>query len=300
VKFTHSKMDYNMGWLVQAEAPPGALFRAFKEVVVSGSAKPQDISFYFVHWFVDLAGAEPYPLEGCEKFVLKFPVKVLRQFLESFSIVAQLSWGSSETEVFEEYVKWRWSSHEPDLGSVPQGKGSIAQMRLVVMAQGDSKEIIDAFGRLSPSDKDVLSEEMAVTGLKGQNYRCELRRSDAPSMGPAILIYYAPALMNKASKQKAAPVAMKVLAEVFRQTRRQWPLTKEGAEDFVIVRIDTLKEQDINSLLLPDPAHMWLIQKTSHHDGIVKQIPITSLNTVDWPTHAVLQFTVDAATRRGA
>jgi len=93
---------------------------------------------------------------------------------------------------------------------------------------------------------------------------------------------------------------MKVLAEVFRQTRRQWPLTKEGAEDFVIVRIDTLKEQDINSLLLPDPAHMWLIQKTSHHDGIVKQIPITSLNTVDWPTHAVLQFTVDAATRRGA
>merc|ERR1712107_21543 len=82
--------------------------------VVSGSAKPQDISFYFVHWFVDLAGAEPYPLEGCEKFVLKFPVKVLRQFLESFSIVAQLSWGSSETEVFEEYVKWRWSSHEPE------------------------------------------------------------------------------------------------------------------------------------------------------------------------------------------
>ena len=33
-----------------------------------------DVAFYFVHWFADLAGAEASPLTGCEKFVLKFPL----------------------------------------------------------------------------------------------------------------------------------------------------------------------------------------------------------------------------------
>merc|ERR1719436_856017 len=40
VKFTQSQMEYNMGWLVQAEAPAGALFKKFKEIVSGGHAKP--------------------------------------------------------------------------------------------------------------------------------------------------------------------------------------------------------------------------------------------------------------------
>ncbi|CAK0852907.1 unnamed protein product [Prorocentrum cordatum] len=57
-------MEYNMGWLVQAEAPPGALLRKFKQVVSAGQAKPEDVAFYFTHWFTDLAGAEPHPQDG--------------------------------------------------------------------------------------------------------------------------------------------------------------------------------------------------------------------------------------------
>ena len=34
IRFTHCKLDYNMGWLVQAEAHPGALFRAFRKVIL--------------------------------------------------------------------------------------------------------------------------------------------------------------------------------------------------------------------------------------------------------------------------
>ena len=34
------------------------------------------MAFYFVHWFADLAGAEASPLTGCEKFVLKFPLRL--------------------------------------------------------------------------------------------------------------------------------------------------------------------------------------------------------------------------------
>merc|ERR1740121_1729580 len=53
LKFTQANMEYNMGWLVQAEAPPGALFRKFKSMIMSGSASPCDIAFYFTHWLTD-------------------------------------------------------------------------------------------------------------------------------------------------------------------------------------------------------------------------------------------------------
>ena len=33
VRFTQAKLQFNHGWLVQAEAPPGALFSKFKEYV---------------------------------------------------------------------------------------------------------------------------------------------------------------------------------------------------------------------------------------------------------------------------
>merc|ERR1719506_2673733 len=101
-------MEYNQGWLVQAEAPPGALFRQFKQLLTTGGFEASDVSFYFVHWLTDLAGAEPYPLEGSEKFVLYFPHAVLRSFLRSFPVVQELA-HSSETEVFENYLCMRWS-----------------------------------------------------------------------------------------------------------------------------------------------------------------------------------------------
>lgn len=42
--------------------------------------------------------------EGCEKFVLKFPQKVLSSFLTSFSIVQHLS-TKTETEVYEDVCR---------------------------------------------------------------------------------------------------------------------------------------------------------------------------------------------------
>ena len=73
VRFTQSKMGFNHGWLVQAEAPPGALFGKFKAAIATDGVAASDVAFYFVHWLTDLAGAVPSPLEGSEKFVLKFP-----------------------------------------------------------------------------------------------------------------------------------------------------------------------------------------------------------------------------------
>ena len=63
---------------LQAEAPPHALFSKFKEVIARDGASTQDVAFYFVHWLTDLAGAEPVPLHGSEKFVCKVLLAVTR------------------------------------------------------------------------------------------------------------------------------------------------------------------------------------------------------------------------------
>eukprot|EP00966_Prymnesium_polylepis_P226314 5235271-Prymnesium_polylepis.1 len=46
VRFTQADLSFNHGWLVQAEAPPGALFAQFKRMLSSGAARAQDIAFY--------------------------------------------------------------------------------------------------------------------------------------------------------------------------------------------------------------------------------------------------------------
>ena len=57
VQFTQADLGFNHGWLVQAEAPPGALFSSMKALLDTGGLQSSDIAFYFVHWITDLAGA---------------------------------------------------------------------------------------------------------------------------------------------------------------------------------------------------------------------------------------------------
>ena len=64
VRFTQAELSFNHGWLVQAEAPPGALLTKFKQLLEGGGMSAADVAFYFVHWLTDLAGAEGTPLAG--------------------------------------------------------------------------------------------------------------------------------------------------------------------------------------------------------------------------------------------
>ena len=69
VRFTQAELSFNHGWLVQAEAPPGALLTKFKQLLEGGGMSAADVAFYFVHWLTDLAGAEGTPLAGEYSFV---------------------------------------------------------------------------------------------------------------------------------------------------------------------------------------------------------------------------------------
>lgn len=285
--FTQLKMEYNMGWLVQAEAPPGALFKKFKKCVVEGSAPAHDVALYFCHWLTDLAGAEPYPQDGCEKFVLKFPRKVLSSFLDSFTTVSQLA-TKSETQVFEDYLMWRWERMSPRLGAAPWGPGSIAKMRLVVMAQGDNKAILRAWRHLAKDDADILSSELAMTGSKGQLFRSEMEGTSPPK-GPAILVYYAPALMQHAGATNPKG-ALRILSEVFRQARTFWPATAAGADETVTVRIDALKELEVHAIMQLTAGDVWVLVKTTSKDAEVRKINLGSENPPVAGEAVVLNF----------
>lgn len=274
IRFTQCKMEYNMGWLVQAEAPPGALFTKFKEFVLCGGAEACDLAFYFCHWLTDLAGAEPYPQEGCEKFVLKFPSKVLGSFINSFKIVGELS-SKSETQVLEDYLVWRWKDHSPSLGEVPKGHGSMAALRLVVMAQGNSPAVLRALHLLAPEDSEVLNRELALSGCKDQLFSCEEPPEGSVSMGPAILVYYAPALMQKAGRSDPS-AALRILAELFRQARQFWPLAPSSAGSTVTVRIDVLKELEVKMITAHSAGEVWALEKTSSRDAEVKRTALGS------------------------
>uniref|UniRef100_A0A7S2LSF5 Uncharacterized protein n=1 Tax=Zooxanthella nutricula TaxID=1333877 RepID=A0A7S2LSF5_9DINO len=288
LRFTHCKMDYNMGWLVQGEAPPGALFKSFRKVIKDGKAPAWDVAFYFVHWFCDLAAAEPSPLQGCEKFVLKFPHWVIAQFIDSFSVVRELANWKTETQVLEQYLVKRWNDCPmplPMAGALPTGKGSIAMMRVMLMAQGATPQVMAAWGQQNPEDFNTIAEEMALTGLKDQVYEQE----PMPAQGPAILVYYCPAFVQRAG-QSHPDSTLQILAQVFRKTREIWPLTSLAADSHVVVRIDALKELDAPAILRPEPGFAWIMTKTSSKEAMVQMVPVSELQKKDIETNKVLSF----------
>lgn len=234
VSFTQGKMGFNNGWLVQAEAPPKALFSTFKKLITSGGATDEDVSFYFVHWLTDLAGAVPTPLCGSEQFVLKFPDYVLAAFLRSFSYVWSLA-KRSETEVMEDYLISSWVDGRVDY-PVPKTEDAIAMMRLFLQAQRFGKAAVRAFQNLDERDKAVLTAELNKTGIVDQAYSTDFSaRSGGVASStwsgqqvPALLIYYGPALLqNNISLDENQ--SLKALAEVYRAARLIWPLEADPA-----------------------------------------------------------------------
>jgi hypothetical protein len=282
VAFTQCQLQFNQGWFVQAEAPPGAIFTKFRELLIrdhQSQVKPRDIALYFVHWLTDLAGAEPTPLGGCEKFVIKFPLPVLNSFLRSFGFVEEIA-HKTETQVMEEYLKMRWQEHTPDLGPVPTGECAIAQMRLICMAQTNSMKVLAGFDDLSPDDKDVLSAEMARTGCIGQSFNASLTPDDIQQepMGPALLIYYGPAFLQSLGGDSACK-RLSVLAEVYRAARSLWPLTIAQVGTTVTVRIDTIKSLSTADILdAMKHGKVWVMVKHNELEAFVEHSSTTKLN----------------------
>mmetsp|Transcript_33825 Transcript_33825/g.71163 ORF Transcript_33825/g.71163 Transcript_33825/m.71163 type:complete len:767 (+) Transcript_33825:1-2301(+) len=231
--FSQSKLDFNHGWFIQAEAPPSSL-SSFKRALDRGDADAAKIAFYFVHWLTDLAGADPTPLEGSVKFTVQFPMPVLASIIDSFPLVQSLA-SRTETELMEQALIGWWPAA---VGMRPLGSESIALMRLAVQAQTlpIQEGVVRSFYDLDERDRRTLAFEMSLTGIEGQRYTINQSKTDE---GPAFLLYYSPAYLRQSSK--CLTKALSHLASVYRGARKLFPLRADSAGETVTVFLDTLK-----------------------------------------------------------
>eukprot|EP00966_Prymnesium_polylepis_P120820 2791854-Prymnesium_polylepis.2 len=275
VRFTQAKLGFNHGWLVQAEAPPGALFNNFKKVVEGGGIDNSMIAFYFVHWLTDLGGAVPTPLKGVEKFVVQFPMSVLASFIQSFPLVQRLS-DTTQTDLMEMCLFDWWPS---DLGDAPMTHDAVAKMRLVVQAQtlDLQRKVVFAFDNLIPIEREILAGEMARTGISGQAYNV------SPQLGgPAFLVYYSPAFIRQS--MDCMPMALTVLAQVYTASRTLFPLASDPQEAgrSVTVRIDQLKAcgDAKGAFDKIDDNSYWVVKRTNNQEAVVECLSLGDMRTL--------------------
>ena len=240
-----------------------------------------------MHWLTDLAGAEPTPLKGSEKFVLKFPHPVLHSFISSFSLVGSLV-NLSETAVFEKFLLEYWNASQDGLGEAPRGAHAVALMRLVAQVQHLplQQRLLTGYDKLSQDDKDVLSSEMALTGCAKQDYACNKIQQG----GPVFLVYYSPAFLRVAARSDAAS-GLHMLAEVYRQARSLWPFDQNKYNEHVTIRVDQIKEHTPQHIM---DGHLWgegwLLVKHNDREAIVEHHPLYTLNTNAQGQYRVLAF----------
>jgi len=172
----------------------------------------------------------------------------------------------------------------------------VAKMRMVVMAQAKQACFVEALSELSSSDQEVLEVELARTGCREQVYRRDTLKDHHPETGPAFLVYYGPALLQKNGDDPAG--ALQVLAEVLRQARALWPLDASLGNETVSVRIDALKELTVSDMQQTKSSEFWALQRVGNRDAQVVRFNIVSPDgtptIIDWDTHKLLSIATPA------
>jgi len=259
-----------------------------------------DIAFYFAHWVTDLAGAEPIPLRGAVKFVLKFPQAVFTRLMGSMPEVQRLA-ASSPTQLVERFLKKEWAEMA-ELGGVPAGVEAIALMRLAVMSQTPKLALAvrDAFAELPTEQREMLATEMAMTGTAEPYHTHHLPRS-----GPALLLYYAPHFLRHchatsgtgadadadvdAEARAAARASMACLSEVYRAARSLFGTDSTRTEDHATVYMDAIKDCDRHQIFESyAEGRCWAVVKVSQHEAKVQRFDAEELPTMVRDTNVEL------------
>jgi len=279
ILFSQGSMGFNIGWFVQAEAPPGPLFANFRKLITRGTASDRDVAFYFVHWLTDLAASVPTPFEGMLKFTTQFPDFVIRGFLESMPFLWRLAY-QQMSKVYMDYLEWRWGSLVPDVVLKDQGDSAVAKARLCVAAQlpERAKKVLESWDQLSSADQSLLSKELSLTGVPGEKYLwgCPVTVGE----GPCFVCYYAPALLTNHIECER-PGALKMLAEIYRAGRALYPLEKcQDFEEsrFVTLGVANLKEKSseyVSSVV--NNGFVWVLEHCTEKDAVVNMAKITAL-----------------------
>ncbi|CAK0896789.1 unnamed protein product [Prorocentrum cordatum] len=92
--------------------------------------------------------------------------------------------------------------------------------------------------------------------------------------------------------------AMRVMAEVLRQARVLWPIEESDSavSTTVIVRIEAIKDANLDDLVTMPGGSVWVLQKNSTQDGQVKKISLES--EIDWSVNRMLHFKAHSTAQR--
>lgn len=267
--------DFNLSWLIQAEAPPSNLTS-----LKSTLSTVEDVGIYALHWFAELAGAEATPLAGAERPVLYVPRGMLSKLLMAVPTLMKLP-SATETQVMEEYLRTQAASIAEASGSrasatIPEDPSAVAQLRLVVMSQ-DSTKIIDMFKSLEPGDKERLQVEFARTGCSTQSFKgCDTEEAH----GPAFVVPGSAAFLQAhiQDPREILLAAVRIVLEVQAQARVIFPLSEKHAGDSIVLDMAALKGVDVMEVANPTAGDMWLLHQTSEKEAAVKRMRATNVN----------------------
>merc|ERR1719148_630725 len=112
------------------------------------------------------------------------------------------------------------------------------------MAQNEGSIVLQAFQHLAAPMQALLAEEMALTGVDGQLYEsCPIRG------GPAFLIYYGPALLQRCRGVEEMSKGLQILAAIFAAGRALWPRSLEEQGSTVVINVGQLRKHDVRGII---------------------------------------------------
>merc|ERR1712232_782737 len=125
--------------------------------------------------------------------------------------------------------------------------------------------------------------EMARTGLPTQRFRL----GPAVEGGPAFLVYYGPALLQRCRHQESGEMhlALLALAEVLKAGRQLWPVDRAGQGKSVTLEIGKLKSIDVNTLDTGGPGDngraIWALVAKNDKEGVVELLSGERVNALN-------------------
>jgi len=117
---------------------------------------------------------------------------------------------------------------------------------------------------------------MARTGSPSQRFLRSL--SDG---GPAFLVYYGPALLQRCSTLEEMTKAVTALAAVYQAGRRLWSESSEAKPPTVQLEIGQLKSMSIDLALsgLEEPdRNVWILRKLNEQEASMELVAAVRLN----------------------
>jgi hypothetical protein len=139
-------------------------------------------------------------------------------------------------------------------------------MRLSLMAQGFERDAISELQSLPEPERQTLITELARTGCREQFRSTVSEMQQLLQLGPSLLVYYAPALLQKA-KAKECGESLRVLAKVMKAARILFPAHAAKNEDCVTIRIDALKVHTPEEIKQKGEWHLRRIGPTEAEVG---------------------------------